>query len=52
MTLDRTVAIVVPHKAAILNTTKKAKLVLALITFFCVVYNIPIIFTAELFGGK
>ena len=52
MTLDRTVAIVVPHKASVLNTTKKAKIVLTFITVFCVAYNIPFIFTAKLFEGK
>lgn len=51
MTFDRAVAIVRPHKAAALNTTKKAKIILFCMTVFCVAYNIPILFTARLFEG-
>ena len=41
MTFDRFYSIIRPHKAAVVNTVKRAKITIVLISVFSFVYNIP-----------
>ena len=44
MTFERFYSIVRPHKAASFNTVKRAKVTIACIVIFCILYRIPYVF--------
>ena len=44
MTFERFFSIIKPHKAASVNTTKRAKIAIACIVFVSILYNIPHIY--------
>ncbi len=50
MTFDRFYSIMTPHKAAFMNTKKKAKIKIASIILFSFVYNIPHWFLSKALG--
>ena len=50
MTFDRCYSILRPHKAAVVNTVKRAKITIALIPIFSFVFNIPQYFLSQSTG--
>ena len=50
MTFDKYIAIRWPHKAAIKSTPRRAKITIAGVTSFVVIYNIPHIFFTKMVG--
>ena len=51
MTFERFYSIIRPHKAASFNTVKRARRIIACIIIFCVVYNIPHLYTTATDGA-
>ena len=45
MTFERFYSIIQPHKAVLLNTVKRAKITIVCVVSFCVIFNIPHLFT-------
>ena len=45
MTFERFYSIIRPHRAVLLNTVKRAKITIACVVLFCVLFNIPHLFT-------
>ena len=52
MTFDRFYSIIKPHKAASVNTVKRAKITTSSIIFASILYNIPHLFTSSDFGRQ
>ena len=52
MTFDRCYSILRPHKAASFNTVKRAKITIACIAIFSLIYNIPQYFLAVPYGAS
>ena len=52
MTFDRWFSIVYPHKASSFNTLKRAKITLAIILLFSIVFNLPQIYVGSYLGRK
>ena len=50
MTFDRCYSILRPHKAAIVNTVKRAKITIAIIPVFSILFNIPQYFLSQSTG--
>ena len=45
MTFERFYSIIEPHKAVLLSTIKRAKITIACVIVFCVIFNVPHFFT-------
>ena len=45
MTFERFYSIIRPHKAVLLNTVKRAKITITCVLVFCVLFNVPHLFT-------
>ena len=52
MTFEHFYSILKPHKAASFNTVERAKKTIVCIVIFCILYNIPHLFTSSDFGRQ
>ena len=52
MTFERFYSIIMPHKAASVNTVKRAKITIAIIVVSCILFNIPHMYTSTHVGKE
>ena len=50
MTFERLYSVIMPHRAALFNTVRKARIIIISIIVFSIIFNIPHLFTSTNFG--